>query len=225
MKIDKVSRRVAVLGGLSALLFPDDGWPFGDDRQAEGGIGGTGIVGILVDTAPLRVSGTALSIDPETAVTNAYGSVSQQSLRRGNSLTVEARRLRDQLIARRVHVTYPLVGALSDISANGRQIRVNGIDVTLEGTLPRVRPGDRVAVSGLWRGPSVVASRVDRTNTPLDLVAGDVSRNRGTTAVGGVTLRGASTGRLRRGTFAEAIGVFDPNENLLDLRSLTSDRF
>ena len=224
MRIGNVTRRAAILGGLSAVLVPSVAWPRGDERDAEGGIGGTGIVGVVTDTGPLLVSGTALVVNGRTAFTDGFGAFSGGNLRQGHSLTVEAQPSGGRLAARRVHVTYPLVGKISAISSDGRRIRVNGVDVLLERRLRGLRRGDRVAVSGIWRGTTVVASRVDPSRSPLDLVSGDVTRQRASAVVGGVTLRGASTARLLRRTFAEVVGTYDAETNRFQARSTQADR-
>ena len=189
------SRRV-LLGGVGASLLGACSRPLTvaasePEDVPIGGIGGTGIVGMLVDFGSLIVNGIRLETDASTAVTDAFGGMALSALDIGDSLTIEAEPSGDSLLARRVHVTHPLIGPVDRVSADGRHLRVLGVAVALDpGSVAEAAPGTRVAVSGVWKGKEVMASRVvARPQPAVSVMAGAVKRRAdGSLAIGGVPL-------------------------------------
>jgi hypothetical protein len=210
---------------LSWPLVPHVAWPQGQEREAEGGIGGTGIVGVLTDFGSLIVAGAMVETDESTRFTDGFGAIAEAQLNVGDSLTIEATGPREGLVARRVHVTHPLVGAVSAVSPDGRRLVVNGINVDAGSTRTTIALGQRVAVSGLWRANRVVASRIAPTSRSLDLVSGDVLRGFGATRIGGVDVRGQGVSGLTSGSFATAIGRYDPSRGRLQADRIERERF
>lgn len=221
MKTDSFSRRGVILGGVSATVLPQVVW--GQEREVEGGIGGTGIVGLLTDFGSLIVAGRYVKTDQQTIVTDAFGRISESDLARGDSLTVEAAGPQDGLVARRVHLTHPLVGQIT--AQSGNSVVINGVEVFLDAASPLAQVGQRVAVSGLWRGTGVVASRLSPARADLDLVAGDVSRDTRGTQVGGVRAISAQLSRQQDGSFAAITGRYDPASGRFTVQRLQSERF
>ncbi len=197
------------LGALSAcapLQYPPRGGQLaGDersqsDRPSEGGVGGTGIVGLLYSANDLSVNGLRLEAAGDLAVEALLGPRRIEDLAFGHALTVEAAAASGgRLLARSIAVTYPLIGSVEALTDTG--FRCLGVEVTVEAGAPLVdgagralslAPGQRVAVSGLWRGDGVVASRVELLGpaTPLDVAAGTVKAagEAGGLRVGGVAL-------------------------------------
>ncbi|MEO1678342.1 MAG: DUF5666 domain-containing protein [Pseudomonadota bacterium] len=147
-----------------------------DDRKDpfEGGIGGTGIVGLLTDFGSLRINGLRVEVTERTLFDSPVGRVSESAVAPGMPLTVSAERTRDALVARRVTIAWPLVGT---VERSGSGFSVNGARVRPEaGSIGRLTPGARVAVSGVWRGGMVVASRLDPAPQGRDLIAGAAGR-------------------------------------------------
>ena len=136
---------------------------------SEGGIGGTGIIGILADANRPLINGLRLSPPAGLPLRDAFGATSRSALALGQALTVEA--IRDDegaLLVRAMTLVEPLVGPIEAVTGDG--FRCLGVAVTIEPGAPLVAPdgapftpaaGQRVAVSGLWRGEAVVASRVE----------------------------------------------------------------
>lgn len=183
----------AGVGALTACA-PMDGDPgrVADRSQppAEGGIGGTGIVGVLTDFGSLLINDLRIALDERTSITTAFGAVGEDALALGQSLTVEAATTPAGLLARRVHVAHPVIGPATAISTDGRAARVAGVPVTMEpGALGGFAgEGAVVAVSGVWRGDGVVASRIDPAPGRGAALAGAVVRRGGTHFVGGLPL-------------------------------------
>ncbi|GFE51592.1 hypothetical protein So717_33450 [Roseobacter cerasinus] len=224
MKTGKFSRRSALAAGLSGLLLPQIAWPQPTERELEGGIGGTGIVGVLTEFGSLIVSGNRVQTDGQTRFSDGFGVMAQSDLRVGDSLTVEAAGPKEALVARRVHVTYPLVGTISGLSQTGG-LTVNGVSVRAPGGWAGLSVGDRVAVSGLWRGQEVIASRIAPTERTDDLISGDVAQAFTSIRVGPVRLRGRGIAGLPDGSFASATGQFDPESGRFRVTDLTNTRF
>lgn len=162
-----------------------------DKRPAEGGIGGTGIVGTLMDFGSLIVNGLRVETGSETAYSSTLGDFDPTNLAIGQSLTIEAGGSEDGLFARRVHVTYPLVGRAEFVDADGGRLRVAGIDVVADlGMATEIQAGERVLVSGVWRGDSVVAGRIDPApDVEVSAIAGAVKVQAGQLAMGGRPLQ------------------------------------
>lgn len=141
---------------------PSNEWP-----APEGGIGGTGVrsvglVGALTDFGSLRMNGRVVETPPETVYEDAFGAIEPGRLEIGHSLTVEAVRQGSTLVARRVALTQPVIGPVGAIAEGGARLHVLGVAIHVDPSAARpLAIGDRVAVSGVWRGPDVVASRID----------------------------------------------------------------
>ncbi|KIT14992.1 hypothetical protein [Jannaschia aquimarina] len=146
----------------------------------EGGIGGTGIVGVLTDFGSLIVNGLRIEIDDRTPVSGPFGRMDVDALGHGQSLTVVADRRGDRLVAQSVRVEHALVGTVADG-------RVNGVPVRAEAGISGVLvEGARVAVDGAWTRTGVVASRISAASPGPDLIAGVVDQG----GIGGTGLRG-----------------------------------
>lgn len=140
----------------------------------EGGIGGTGIVGILTDFGSLRVNGLRVEMTNRTRVTTPFGPVSENALAAGQALTITAAQSRDRLVAQEVRIDHALIGRLD---GRGRRLSVNGIPLQLEeGAVIGATPGMRVAVSGVWLANGLSATRIDPTAYGSDVIAGTVDR-------------------------------------------------
>lgn len=228
MTFPKFTRRMVLQSGAACaatLLCATPTIAKSQDRQAEGGIGGTGIVGLLTEFGSLYINGNYVRTDASTAFSDGFGPLQKGHLRVGHSLTVEASGSVTNLIARRVHVTHPLVGRISSIEENGMLMRVNGVVVALERRLQGFKVGDRVAVSGLWREQKVVASHLSRARSNLDLVSGDVSRGNGGVRIGPLRVVGGGIGRAKTNGFATAVGTFDAAAATMRAQRATSERF
>ncbi|MEM7651654.1 MAG: DUF5666 domain-containing protein [Pseudomonadota bacterium] len=147
---------------------------------AEGGIGGTGIVGTVLASTPntLSVNGFALSITDETQLFDAFGERPFNSLKPGHSVTVVATRRGDSLFAHRIGLTQPVIGRVGAVDTRDNSFTLLGarvVQAAQAGSLPEL--GQRVAVSGLWRGSDVVASLVEPLNDDgLSVAAGSVAQ-------------------------------------------------
>ncbi len=228
MTASKLTRRMILGAGAAASVLGMGGYVpqlLAQSRDVEGGIGGTGIVGLLNEFGSLYINGLYVQTDDNTDYSDGFGKLAKSNLSLGNSLTVEARNTADGLVAHRVHVTYPIVGLVSSVRDAGQTLRVNGVTVRLTKANRRVSVGDRMAVSGLWRGQTVIASQLSPARSKQDLISGDVIRTRGATFIGGIRVRGGGVAQAPTGSFATALGTFDPQASEFSARQTIVGRF
>ena len=191
----------------------------------EGGIGGTGIVGLVTGFGSLIVNGIIVDTTGATQYSTALGFTSASSVRVGDSLTIEATTRGGRLEAKRVHLTHPLVGQVQSVSADGTTLWINGVQVQLE---PQIRglaaTGDRLRVSGLWRGNAVVASRLAKDTSGTDVIAGEAIGTGMRARIGGSPIVASPImSNLRNGRYATAIGTFDGKQ--MNATRVVGERF
>lgn len=217
--IDRRSLIASLGAGLvGAAVFP--AWGDTAKPPAEGGLGGTGIVGTLMGFGSLLVNGLRVETDATTAYTSTLGAFDPAALAIGQSLTVEAAGNGAAMLAKRVHVTYPVVGRVEVLAGEGR-FRVAGIDVVAEPDgMTAVRPGERVLVSGVWRDDVVVAGRIDPApDVAVSAIAGAVRRDGGSgrLALGGRPLQfGPGIETPEEGSFVTVRGRAHGDRFLVD---------
>ncbi|MEM6438743.1 MAG: DUF5666 domain-containing protein [Pseudomonadota bacterium] len=222
--------RRSVLGGLSALALSACAAPRrvalgggeGDGAaEPRGGIGGTGIspdatvgvIGTLTGFGSLRVNGLVLRTDARSAV-SPHGEI---ALAPGHVVEAAAAETGAGLAARALAAEIALAGPVTRAPAR-EALQVAGVEVRLETGAPLppggAAIGDRVAVSGLWRGEVLVASRVDPAPPGApDLVSGVARRGGdGALQVGGVAL--AEPGSVQPERYAVVSGRWAPGLGL-----------
>ena len=143
-----VKRREVLIGiGLGALTAcaptrqtpRDSNLVEGATRPAEGGVGGTGIVGILHGTGSLLVNGLRIVTPAGVPVRDALGPRRLEELAIGHALTIEAVEDADgTIVARSVVVDNPLVGPIEALRDDG--FSCLGVEVRLEPGAPLIRP-------------------------------------------------------------------------------------
>ncbi|MEM0950160.1 MAG: DUF5666 domain-containing protein [Pseudomonadota bacterium] len=221
--MDRFNRRtfigMAGVGLLSGCTVPSvtrKGDPF------EGGIGGTGIVGLLTEFGSLRVNGLRVETTDRTVFQTPFEIVSEEAIRRGMALTIVARRTGNGMEARNVQISWPVIGTVT--GASGR-FRVNGVPVRVEQGAPgRMTPGVRVAVSGAWTPDGLVASRIDQADQPDDVIAGVAERTGPTgLTVGGAPVRFSRGATPSAGSFVTVKGRMGAEG--FEARTLAEGRF
>lgn len=176
---------------------------------AEGGIGGTGIVGVLTGLGSLLLAGERVALPADAAVEDAFGPYAPERLKPGQSLTVEATGAPGALVATRVRLVHPVIGPIERVSGDGRSLTVGGVAVRLGPEVQSLgQRGMRAAVSGLWDGTEVVASRID---LPLpegpDVVAGVVRAGPAGPEIGGLRIAPGGATVPEAGRFATVTGT------------------
>lgn len=151
MKIPHILAFLAVL-----LLTPPI---HAEDDEKEGGIIGTGIVGTVTHLGSIHVNGQHIQIDRSQKVADAIGSLNAGDLQPGHTVAVTVRPEGDHWRASKIRQIFPLVGPVETVDET--TIKVLGTRVLLDASLLRPAAGDWVAVSGLWQGKDIKASRLD----------------------------------------------------------------
>ncbi|MEM8811011.1 MAG: DUF5666 domain-containing protein [Pseudomonadota bacterium] len=225
-RLDRRTVTLALAGGIAGFtVLPGFGR---ETKPAQGGIGGTGIVGTVTDFGSVVINGLSVAVDDATAITSALGPLGEADLAIGQSLTVEASGTTDALVARRIHVTHPVIGMVRRARLNPNRLRVAGVRVRLEaGVQGDVEDGAFVAVSGLWDGDRVVASRIEPIqSTGISVIAGALSPDRGTgdPAIGNqrlIVTQGLELPAM--GTFATVLGR--PSDDGFQVTEIRPGRF
>jgi len=172
------------VAGLVSACLPEPQVTRDAPDPFEGGIGGTGIVGVMTDFGSLIVNGLRLEVVRATSFRTAFGVATEADIAPGHSLSVVATRELDRLVAREVVIDRPLIGTLRGGS-------VNGVPVRFEAGAPGAAvSGTRLALSGVWTPSGLSVSRADPAGDALDAVAGTVSAGGPTgTTIGGAPVR------------------------------------
>ncbi|MDZ7790096.1 MAG: DUF5666 domain-containing protein [Xanthomonadales bacterium] len=203
--------------GLSLLLTAACGQLDAPGRVAQGdpggGIGGTGsaaqpvrevgVLGTVRGFSSVLVNGVRVEAGPGFPVTTPFGPKLVGELAEGHVVELSARAQGTRLDARRIAQLIALAGPVEAVERDAETLLVMGVEVALapdatvatDGGLAGLAPGDRVAVSGLWRNGAVVASRIDPAPRPR-AGAGD---RRGCPAVVSGVVRAGDDGTRRVG--------------------------
>ena len=168
----------------------------GDDR----GIGGTGIVGTITGFGSVLVNGLTVDFDQETVITNDGVLATEEAMKIGQVVAIEAVTREGKLQARSIAIANAVSGPITAVAASGDQIEVLGQTVSLEPNSlktpapPSLQAGQWVTVSGLRNAQgTIVASRISRR------------------AVGGrISVRGPVTARTATGFTIGRLSVVAP---------------
>lgn len=151
----RFSRRtaLALLGGTTftacAPAIPSA--QLGDD-PFEGGIGGTGIVGLMTGSGSVLVNGLRVEVTNSTRIFDANRRGGETMLVPGRTLTLLARARLGRFEAQRIDIDDPLTGVLL---RQGAGYSVNSTPV-LGLTNAAANAGRRVTVSGIWQSDGSV---------------------------------------------------------------------
>jgi hypothetical protein len=186
-----------------------------DDR----GIGGTGFVGTIQRFGSIIVNDVRISYPPRARVTVDGRAAAVRDLRLGQVVSVAAEHSRGGLSTSAIAVSHEVVGWVRSVSDGFANILNQRIDLSLLDGVP-VRPGLRVAVSGLRRLDGViVASLIEPARSGPDRICGLVEADEEGLWIDGLKLvngdrswigrRVVLSGRPTSAGFAIASGVID----------------
>ncbi|MEL6619953.1 MAG: hypothetical protein AAFP16_13830 [Pseudomonadota bacterium] len=182
----------------------------------EGGIGGTGIVGVMLASGSVLINGLRVEVPSFTRIFAGGQQSGESVLVPGKAMTIVARTRLDRLEALRIDIDDPLTGILQR-TATG--LAINGSPVRLE---PGASGGDligrHVAASGLWRADGTLSGSLIRlAPAPRDSIAGVLTGSQsGGWRIGGTAIRHPSGQSLQSGQYAVATGRFDAGTLLAD---------
>ncbi|MEM6678250.1 MAG: DUF5666 domain-containing protein [Pseudomonadota bacterium] len=179
----------------------------GGEDETDGGLGGTGILGVITGFGSIHVNGLRLLHDVDAPVASVIGDSPVTTLETGEVLLALAQDTEEGLFARRLVRYLPLVGPVTALDLDTKEIRVLGVTVQIhDDALIRDRSGAplalaklplraRVAVSGFWNDTRVVAHHLRLVDPSLpDSLTGPVSIGaEGGLRIGGVAVATAMT--------------------------------
>ncbi len=225
-KVTDMQRRyvLSLLGaGIAAGCTPPGIASRDANDPFEGGIGGTGIVGLMTDEGSVLINGLRVELTGRTRLSSAVGELTDDALRPGAALTIVADYTRDRLVAKQIDVAYPLIGTLR---VSRGQWSINGSPIRREpGAIGVLRAGTRVAASGVWSQSHLVLTRSDPAPFDGDVAAGVVTRSGPTGVMIGQTPVVLPQGQSRpvSGLYATATGHYSGGR--LTATSLQVGRF
>lgn len=156
----------------------------------EGGLGGTGIVGVVTGFASICVNGVKVEYTPETPVQRDGAAVPLSVLAVGQVVALQASGEGDRLQADRIAVLDAATGPLGAVDVNTGHFEVMGQSAVAlkRADLAGLQPGDWVRVSGHRLADGQIrASRVQRTDERVARVVGEVTQPQAQTLrVGGM---------------------------------------
>ena len=162
-------------------------------EEREGGVVGTGIIGTITALGSIMVNGQRVTFTNDMMARTPMGAKRAMLLEPGETVVLVATRGQESWDAHEIATFVPLLGPAS-FDAQGR-LTILGAPVDLSPTtqivdVQDVTEGEWYAVSGLWQGRVLMASRLERIIAPpLSMVSGSyfVAPD-GTPRVGGVPL-------------------------------------
>ena len=212
-------------GGIGGTGAPSRERSFAKSDEKEGGIGGTGIFGTVTAFGSIIVNGQVIDINDDAPSSEKRLVGRDLPMSVGSTVIVEATSDGTLWTADRVSLFLPIVGPMTAIDPDAGIVVVMGTPVVLgddaalvdrrgyaDGKvigLSALSPGDRLAVSGIWNGGEVIASRIDRLEDegPHGL-RGLLLKTGETAFVGGTPLDDACCDRLKAPAFFSAVGEF-----------------
>lgn len=186
-----VQARPGGLGGTGQVASQRPGLG-GTGQVAEGGLGGTGIVGVVTGFGSICVNGLKVEYDPDTPVRQDGRLVPQSALAVGQVVALQARDEGGRLQAQHIAVLDAAVGPLQTLDRSTGRFVVMGQTATalVPSELQDLQPGRWVRVSGQRLASGEIrATRVQTVEPGLAWVAGVLGRHgQGAWHVGGTPL-------------------------------------
>jgi Domain of unknown function (DUF5666) len=147
----------------------------GTGVQANSGVGGTGIIGVITGFASICVNGLEVHYDTQTSVDVDGVSSTIDALNIGQLVAIESSNQANQLKALRVSVSHIMVGKIEKVDATKNTIQMMGqtIHLSRETIASKdLKPNQLVKISGLVTANNLIhALRIDLAppNTPSSI--------------------------------------------------------
>ncbi|MEL7167004.1 MAG: hypothetical protein AAGL96_16160 [Pseudomonadota bacterium] len=208
MKTTTRRRALSLLTASSALaLVPAPTLLAATEDPFEGGIGGTGIVGVMTGRGSLFINGLRVEIPDGANLTLNGIPVSEDDLLPGVAMTVVAEAREDRFVAARVDAEHPLIGMVAD---TGGVIKINGAPIVMDpGARTAPVAGQRMAASGVWRADGALqTSLIQPVSGTTDRIAGTVT-DAGQIGMGRIGLTEVAANGLKSGEYAAILGRYE----------------
>lgn len=170
-----------------------------EDDELETGTVGTGIMGVITGLGSMHVNGLRIETPPTLEVSSPLGPSPVGTLTVGDTVAVEASLHAGVFTASAVRLYHPIVAQIDEIAGN--RARALGVELDLSAVeTGNIATGDWVAVSGIWHGDVVVASRIRRTAERNEVIVNaSFSEINGVQRVGPIILDGNPIEHARTG--------------------------
>jgi Domain of unknown function (DUF5666) len=201
----------------------------GKTQLSDRGIGGTGIVGVVTGFASICVDGLEVRLDKTVPVSIDGSIATAKQLRVGQLVVIKAAGSATALDpvaqAQMISVRYEVSGPIEAIDLGSGAMIVAGQRVMALPTTwmaGHFGLGNWITVSGLRRSDgTIVASRLDRARVGTLAVRGQVTRERDTTSIGSLVLRGPAVATLKAGAFVSVAGRY--RNGIADVTAIDDD--
>lgn len=156
-----------------------------DEKEREGGLTGTGIVGEVTALGSIIVNGQRITFAPDLPVRSALAPTQADALAPGAVVAVAVVPDGPDWAATAIRQVHAVIGPVARVGQAG--FTVLGVEVTWDNSPLSV--GDWVAVSGFWAPDAVVATKVDRIAPQATVsLQGSYGLGDGGATVGSLTL-------------------------------------
>lgn len=193
-------RRSLHLAGLSLLSLALVISPLAETKkkpkeEREGGVLGTGIVGTITALGSIMVNGQRVVFEPDMMASTLMGEKEAATLLPGETVIAVVEPAQDAWNAQAISTFVPILGPATLVDAEKIQIMGATVSLTPKTEIVGGQPlgnGNWYAVSGLWQGANLVASRIEPVDPmPFASTSGSFFLSEdGTPHVGGVALQG-----------------------------------
>ena len=212
-------------GGIGGTGTPTRGKTLANGDSKEGGIGGTGIFGTVTAFGSIIINGQTVAFSDDAIQSQAMIIGRDLPLSVGSAVIVEARSEAGRWAAERVALFLPLVGPVTAVYSEAGTLSVMGTSVSLNDDavifdrrgeddgrfveLSAITPGNRLAVSGIWKGDGIIASRIDRLSDDGPHAASGLLLQSGDgLSIGGTRLAGDCCSDLGTPVYAQLSGLY-----------------
>lgn len=159
------SALTGLLACVSLLLSASFGWTADDEKEPrEGGILGTGIVGTITQLGSIIVNGQRITFDDTDMATSIMGARRAAALTPGDTVAVVAQKTGRDWQADSIRVHYaaiaPVVWKNDTLHVLGSPVDLSDAVAGTRNTAATLTNGDWIAVNGLWKGTTLMASKI-----------------------------------------------------------------
>lgn len=157
---------VSMQTSCAPLMLDQPATQFSSHEGAEGGIGGTGIVGVVTDFGSVVVNGRHVDVKPDTPIRLDGEHVPAGALRVGQVVMIDSVGKGSELLSRSIDIRREVIGPITDVGSDkGTMTIMDQPVVFAEDALVNVDPkrGELASVSGFRLADrTIVATRLDR---------------------------------------------------------------
>lgn len=228
LQAKKVSVMIAILTWM--LAFSPSVAEENEDR--EGGIVGTGIVGIINSLGSIHVNGQIIEFPPDFPITSPLGPRVASSLKPGETVVVEAVRQADKWKAMNIRHMTPLLGPVSvapndTITVLGSDVIITA-DTVFQNTTKFDITNDNqwLAIDGIWKKNKLIASYIRKIEprAAAQVTASYFgSSPKEDVSIGGVRIENFNVQHVKSGDVITVVGT--PNSEGLSAQTITHGLF